>query len=646
MKQGFRRTAAAMMTLALISSVMSFPAAAYGSAPEYFNANWTLKAATLSSSAGTADCVVIKDYPRSSYYMYNMPYNIKIADYYKDQGNKTQNYPLTNQLYAYNKVYDSNAKKNEYISFMNNLAAVYQYYQSMGFSYAGSNTEITLNGVTTGSRNDTTIYASFAHSGENQADATSDYGMMVFGGGHNYLSPLYLDKECVAHEFGHLVTEQLCGWHGNQMSAHIDVGALAEAYSDIFAELMSDTPDWKVGAGAYKNNASKRYCFRNIASPSATCQITAGGADIYRNYHAQYVDWMREAGATTSYAASTVFSHAAYLMYQGGIPAYDLRNIWYQSLTKYPEVQYIDHMSCRRAVLEAATEYLSGRYRSSKVVQYLGIIREAFDEVGINSRSSVTQNTANNSTNMNDFMRAMSYRYPTGNYWTTGDVNRSTSIRPANNYDRSTYMPEGVSVGLNYMHTNWEFDGEPFLQCAGFAKKLQVEYFGTGLFTQLDDQQSYVPKMGDHIRLALTRSPIVGHSIFVKSISGNTISYAECVGADYSRISLTKTGTFSYDSRSKQYTFTLDGSNYDFVWAQRPIPVGDLNADSVVDSTDQNLLYDLVYNNRTTATFRNRVYQKFAADINDDGSVNSTDIQLLSDMIRYPSVRYSYGYID
>lgn len=75
------------MTLAMIGSAMHamrFPASAYGNTPEYFNPNWLLKASTLSSSSGTADCVTIKDYPRSSYYMYNIPYNIKIAEYYKD----------------------------------------------------------------------------------------------------------------------------------------------------------------------------------------------------------------------------------------------------------------------------------------------------------------------------------------------------------------------------------------------------------------------------------------------------------------------------------------------------------------------------------------------------------------------------------
>lgn len=646
MKQGFRRTAAAMMTLALISSVMSFPAAAYGNAPEYFNANWTLKAATLSSSAGTADCVVIKDYPRSSYYMYNMPYNIKIADYYKDQGNKTQNYPLTNQLYAYNKVYDSNAKKNEYISFMNNLAAVYQYYQSMGFSYAGSNTEITLNGVTTGSRNDTTIYASFAHSGENQADATSDYGMMVFGGGHNYLSPLYLDKECVAHEFAHLVSQEYAGWHGTDMGMYLEVGALAEAYSDILAELMNNNPDWKVGTGAYTDNSSKKYSFRDIANPGATVGHDASGSDVKKNYYSEYFEWAKQTGSVDRYAVSTIYSHAAYLMNKSGISVNDLRHIWFNSLQEYPEPNKINHVSCRIAVLNAANKYLSRRYNSNTVSRYLRYIREAFDAVGIRNRSAAYQYAAVNATNMSDFMRATAYKFPNGSYWATGDVDRSSRTCPSRNWDHTTYMPEGPSVGLNYSDTNWKYDGEPYYQCAGFAKKLQFDYFGTGLFTQLEDALGFEPQLGDHIRLVQTRSPYQGHSIFVTGVSGSTVYYAECEGGNYSKISLSKRGYFSKNYRTGKCTFTLDGTNYDFVWVQRPIPVGDMNADSVVDNNDLSALYDYLNYSATSAYYDNLKYQYVAADINEDGKVNSTDYALLNEMLRSSAVRLSYGYID
>lgn len=529
---------------------------------------------------------------------------------------------------------------------MNNLIAVYQYYQSLGFSYNGSNTKITREGVTTGSETDKTIYASYAHADEPQANATSDYGMMVFGSGHTYMNPLYLDREAVAHEFGHLVTQQLCSWHGVEMGHYKIVAGLAEAYSDILSELMSDAPDWKVAAGAFKRNASKKYSFRNIADPAATVELGANGADEQKHYYKDYLEWASNSGQSDSYAVSTIFSHAAYQMYQSGIPVYDLRQIWYQSLSYYPSnPQQVNYMSCRFAVLNAAEQYLTGRYRSNRVSEYIRLIENAFDEVGIRYRSTQKQFTTNNATNMSNFIRGMQYRYPTGNYWTTGDVDRSTRIRPQNNFDESTYMPEGPTVGKDFAQTNWESENEPYYQCAGFAKKLQVEYYGTRLFTQLEDSSSYVPKMGDHIRLIRTRSPLIGHSIFVKSVSGNTIYYAQCDGGDYSRISLAVTGSFSYDNRTKKYTFTLNGVTYDFVWAQRPIPVGDVNADSVVDAQDLTAMND-VLNHSVSCYGTNKDYQQFAADIDEDGEVTENDHLLLEGMLSNNSIMYSYGYID
>lgn len=147
--------------------------------------------------------------------------------------------------------------------------------------------------------------------------------------------------DVIAHEFTHVVSRGIVRWAGNN-----ETDSINEALSDIFGEIIesqiaNQEIDWQMGH------------FRNIKSP---------GGDCISNY-SQYNE------SLDCHDASTLISHAAYLMYTGiggnlaveSLSTNDLAHLFYRTLYTLPSdctfsqfrtlVENTADMMCRQGAL-------------------------------------------------------------------------------------------------------------------------------------------------------------------------------------------------------------------------------------------------------------------------------------------------------
>lgn len=183
----------------------------------------------------------------------------------------------------------------------------------------------------------------------------------------------YLDVS--AHEYTHCVTDKKAFGRVGYDANYLERGALMEAYSDIFGELIelesTGKNDWIIG----KNTALMEK--RNLKEPQKN-----KNPDKYNG------DWFYRCKNASEYAHknSTVISHAAYLMYNGyngiGLSADELAKVWYMSL------QYLSSTStmqdCSNAVIKSAELLLSN--------EKVEIVKQAFREVGLSDSIPITYN--------------------------------------------------------------------------------------------------------------------------------------------------------------------------------------------------------------------------------------------------------------
>lgn len=603
----------------------------------------------------------------SYYYFADKINNIQIVESrdLRAPSHATTLYPLTGAIaYTSNKYFP--AEMPNYGLMLKNASEAAEYYKRLGFTFSYTGSQITP-GVTDPSFSDTsnvtnrkTLYLCYTpdkHDGSRfgfvaDDSVRSEFGAIFFGNGTEYSLFPGAALDIVAHEYAHLVTQQLLGWGSAVQNSNIETGAIIEAYSDILGELAESEPDWKMGAELYPDNPDAEYCRRNLADPAATKtpvdeEGTLSQTVYYTDYNT-FLDAIRDQtietdGTEPYYTGSTVLSHAAYQMAEGGIPLDDLRQIWFNSLSHYSGIpSKTTFRDTADAVVTAAEAYFIEQYGNGYET-YLNIVRGAFEAAHISCRQNhERQGSLNTPNNIQGFVRSQSmYKFRNNYYWATGDVNASTNVKPSAS-DHSTYLLAGAKVYEDFIRTDWQNE-EPYYQCAGFAKKMQVDYYKTNLFTQLTDEETYVPHIGDHLRFRLPSDSTWGHSIFITAVNGSTITFCDCTGGDYNRIRYNQTVTYTRDE-SGHYVFSLNGMSVVFHFVERPIPVGDINADSAVNETDLNLMRELMNDNVSSENV-DVIHRSAAADINADGEINFTDYSLLATMIRNDSVKDSYGYI-
>ncbi|MDO5558619.1 MAG: hypothetical protein Q4F95_03375 [Oscillospiraceae bacterium] len=248
--------------------------------------------------------------------------------------------------------------------------------------------------------------------------------------------------------------------------------------------------------------------------------------------------------------------------------------------------------------------------------------------------------------NMTDFVRAEYQKYPNSKYWAGGNVNHWTSS-PSSTYNY--YTPDFLcSSGMRYDSSGnqlgvfgyYAISTYSMRRSAGFASKLQADYFQTDSFIQcnlsrssnrikFDDNTTYTPRIGDVIKFYDNG----GFSIFITNVNGSTISYVDCDADGNCKINWSNTANMS--------DLNVHGHRYvDYV--QRPMMVGDVNGDTFIDAKDQTELFYIQLNEPTVVY--NRKYRDAAADITRDGIISILDGPTLQQVIAGTNTR-QYGYL-
>lgn len=168
--------------------------------------------------------------------------------------------------------------------------------------------------------------------------------------------------DVVAHEYMHGVSGEIAEFRS--ASDKVYSGAINEAYSDIFGELVE----------AYGNNTEPDWMHgdtRNLLNPTG-------------EYFGYYDNNFRIEEAQDCYRLSTIISHAAYLMWNGvdGNGAVKdvetLAKLWYDSL--YMLNADSDFRNCRTAVEISAKRLFAKNLLTEEQVN---CVSAAFDELGI-----------------------------------------------------------------------------------------------------------------------------------------------------------------------------------------------------------------------------------------------------------------------
>ncbi|MEE3404027.1 MAG: M4 family metallopeptidase [Acutalibacteraceae bacterium] len=649
MRKEFKRIAASAMSFCLLAS--AFPAAMPAQAVDYpgDSALSTVGTPFTSVKDGQKYVTCAYDYNKKQTWMLNKSKNIRVitdGKYDPSDVRKPFEPPTAENRTP---LLRNSSWWNTKAEMMYNTEKVYDFYQrTLGhynFNFSGAS-------------NPALYVFEFKNPGDARSDvwihnspkcADEPINFLAFGSADSTFNNMAVDIGVVGHEFTHLVAYQKVKWYPNVMD--VETEAIMEAYCDILGELIEPEPDWKVGADIFKYNTqnhTKKYSLRDMKNPSATNnpQVTTQ-IKYYSNYtdFKNNLDWLRTEPYPykSCYVGTTVLDRAAYLMYtagkNAGISQTDLAKIWYYSLDNFNyytgDATKATFLDCRAAVVKAAQNYFNND------VAKIRVIEKAFDDVKICYQTAPSQQMAANANYMADFVRAESRKLPSGRYWNTGNPDKTSEYGWLD--DTSTYMLMGPTAYPDFWTCYWQYD-EPYYQCAGFAKKLQVDYFGTNTFVQ-NSNVNYTPQIGDHLRVDQYykgSSMNSSHSVFITGVNGSTITFADCNKDNKCGIRWALNATFTRDS-SGRLSYQRDGYEWRFSWVERPLKKGDVNADGLVDSKDRTVMSNLLKGNLSNS-MRDVYLRHLAADINGDGKVNSTDSTLLTQLVNNTNgARNKYG---
>ena len=253
---------------------------------------------------------------------------------------------------------------------------------------------------------------------------------------------------------------------------------------------------------------------------------------------------------------------------------------------------------------------------------------------------------------MAGFKNAEIKKFPNGMYWSNNlEYTNDKAWNNANRYKKqysdkidkkagNTFTVDDI-LGSGYYNLissgKDNSNSYTYTECYGFALKLASDYFDTKSFIRLSgvdfDSATYKPRIGDVIRVGKNHAGF--HSVFVTDVKGNTVTYADCNIDGNNKIRWGQ--TFQLNS------VNIGGYN-EIEWVERPIMVGDVNGDTVVDITDVSTLCVMVNASKdNTKKDVVSMYRNKAADLNGDGKVNSADLSLLRTYVA--SGKGSYAFV-
>lgn len=144
---------------------------------------------------------------------------------------------------------------------------------------------------------------------QNVSNAWSSGGRLGFGDGNGSTTQSYIsDIDTVGHEFTHSVTGSKIG-----IQYKMESGAISEAYSDIFGELMDPKQDWLHGTEIRIGSAAGN-CGRDLINPDTTTLANKTPAAYLGSYYGSTNNPNDTNDYGNLHKNSTVISHAAYLM--------------------------------------------------------------------------------------------------------------------------------------------------------------------------------------------------------------------------------------------------------------------------------------------------------------------------------------------
>ncbi len=183
------------------------------------------------------------------------------------------------------------------------------------------------------------------------------------------------DVSLLAHEYMHVVTRRHIGWIENNIHDENQTGAINEAFSDLFGEIVEDYLD----NNKMDNSCDWTHGKRTISDPGENGYPTH--VDDEENGY-----WTEDGGKTYwsedyTHGHSTVVSHAAYKMVhstRAALSIKELSNLWYSTMLTLPA-------DCDYKTLRSNMEFIAKNmgYSESKVET----ITSALDEAGIKKNS-------------------------------------------------------------------------------------------------------------------------------------------------------------------------------------------------------------------------------------------------------------------
>ncbi len=229
---------------------------------------------------------------------------------------------------------------------------------------------------------------------------SGDANMMFFGDG----APNAGSIDIVAHEFTHGVTH-----YESDLIYRNQSGALNEAYSDIFGEMVEayayGKADWINGAVLNDNG-------RNSKDPSHQ-EIQPGTGDYYPAKMSEYYVTASDNGGV--HINCTIISHCFYLLaegMQGAIGLKDAERIFYRA-QKFHLVSNSQFVDCRLACIASAEEIFG---QDSSQAQK---VAEAFDAVEIFDNTHTPEPPPITPVNNEDSVMFISYSPLYGGFFLT-----------------------------------------------------------------------------------------------------------------------------------------------------------------------------------------------------------------------------------
>ena len=290
--------------------------------------------------------------------------------------------------------------QTEYYFYSNTVKAI-NYFKNLGFNYNNKVTFYTQNGYV--NEYSTTVYIS--HTEDNGKPGSSTYtingykdmtnnsngafGMIITGPvDYTYMNPIEYSQDVIAHEYVHLITQQVAGWDAAVRSKSIEAGAVVEAYSDILGELTETTPDWQMGTGLYLNNSDKTKCIRSLKNPKGTKKPTSRYTCVTPKAYADYDEYKSDADKEKTeeyfYATSAILSNAAYQMSLTGFKKDVIAELWLDSIALFPDKKNPTLSNCRQALIKSVDQYAKDRnYSSRNKGEMLARVNWAFDQVKV-----------------------------------------------------------------------------------------------------------------------------------------------------------------------------------------------------------------------------------------------------------------------